>query len=429
MPGRARDARLLVLVAAWLLGGCASGPADSPRHVLPDMPVTRDGSRVSLSTDAPDAAVAPALDRLEKLELLLDRAFPWLAPPRDRVLVLLIDDEGRFRAVARGHGVPSGGASEFSCRSGEVVLRWKPEEFGQGPAEVEGWVQSPRVAPLAEVLFRRRLEATYGPELSRTALEDGCARLFGEAAAHELGEVREAERRMRDDLVDAFLPLFLGGEPVLARTLLARGSSAGPHASARSHKPVEQRATAYAVARWLVVSGEGERGARDFDLAFAAAAGRPGASDALEARGRDLAAHEGEFERWLRGKTTAALLDALGGEPVAAARWEARAALKLVAAVDVEVADQALPKERAAVVERARAEVEARTTVRFADEFDGPLREERDRRRPGGLERIVASARRTLEERGRGYGHPSLEEMKGQLGRSLEARQRSLSAP
>jgi hypothetical protein len=406
-----------IALALLALAGCAAEPVAVARHDLPQLSERR-GTRVLLRTDLGDPNAAAALERLEKLEALLDRRFPWLMAARDPVTVLVIEGEGAFHELAHAHGVPPGGASAFSCSAGEVVIRWKPEEWGQGP--IEGWVQSPRSSLVAEVLFRRRLEANYGASIERTSLEDGCARLFSEDAALELGERREAARRSRDDLLEAFLPLFLGSEPVLAKTALARGSNAVVRAPANSTKPLRARAVAYAVARFLL-DGAGGRRAEIVPRVFDAAAGRLGAEEEL-AREPDLRASEAEFDRWLRDATVESLLAAVRDEPVLAARWEALGALRVLTAVNLDIDDGASSAVRAEIAAGARAEIAARKTVLFAEEFDAALDALRGRHQPGGLERLVAQARAELDDRARGYGHPAIEEFRGQIGRVLEAR-------
>jgi hypothetical protein len=410
------------IVLPLLLGACAAEPEAPGLHDLTSLE-RREGPHVALRTDLPPALAGATLDRLEKLEALLDKRFPFLQTPPDRVLAIVVEDEGHFRLLAHAHGVPPGGATAFSCARGEVAIRYRPDEWGEAPPG--SWSQGPRGGSVAEAVFRRRLEATYGPSLERTWLEDGCARAFAEEAARETGEAREAARRSRDDLLDAFLPLFLGAEPRLAKTVLARGRAAVPHGSEKGQRPAHDRAVAYAVARFLLESQNGDRAAI-VRAAFEAAAGKPGAADELAAREPDLRALEPAFEGWLRSAVTDALLDALENEPVLAARWETRAALRLVAAVDVELDDAATKEQRTAIVARARAEVASRKTVRFADEFDQALLDVREHHRSGALERLVAHARSELDERARGYGHPAIEELRGQLGKVLEARLKSL---
>jgi hypothetical protein len=327
---------------------------------------------------------------------------------------VLLADEGAFRDLAHAHGVPPGGATEFSCLAGEGrrVRRLRPA--------------------LGEVLFQRRLEASYGA-LERTWLEDGCGRVFAEDAARELGEKTEAARRARDDLVDAFLPIFLGAEPALAKTALrlpglrpggAGGRTASVHGAEKSGRPGQARALAYAVARYLL---EAESSAHTDVIreAFAAAAGREGAAEKLAAREPELRAAEPAFERWLRAQTTDALLDALAKEPILAARREARSALRLVTGVDVVIDDGAPTERRAALVAAAREPIARERTVRFTDELEPRLAELRgSRRRSGALEQVVASARALLEERSRGFGHPAVEEWRGQLGKVIDRKLR-----
>jgi hypothetical protein len=406
------------------LSGCAAGAGVAPTHDDASLPL-REGKRVALRSDLDEQPAAQALERLEKLEALLDRRFPWLEAPHGLARAFVLVEERKFREVARSHDVADPGVGAFACSSGEVVVRYRPEEWGQGPSE--GWILAPRSAPVTEAVFRRRLESSFGAALERTRLEDGCARLFSFYAARELGETREAQRRERDDLLNAFLPLFLGSEPELARTMSLRGSGADAHAPRKSAKVTGIPGLNYAIARYLVEADGGKR-VPMLRAALDAAAGKPGAEDAWAKVREGLAAEEAPFERWLRGATIDSLLDALQDEPVQAARWEARGALRLVAAIDVSEDEVATPEERAGLIAKARAVAGKIKTVRYLDEVEGRLEGLRDRRQPGGLEKVLDEARRELDARSQGYGHPAVEEGRARLGQALQERMKELSA-
>ncbi len=418
------------LVALLVLAGCAA-PGEGPIHDLSGLEA-RDGARISLETDL-DADLAKAvLERLEKTEKALDEKQAWLAPRPGRVKVLVVGDEGRYREIARSHGVTDPALGAFACSAGEVVVRFRPEEWGQGPQE--GWFLAPRSAPVSEALFRQRLELTYGPSLERTRLEDGCARFFVAQAARELGEAAEANRRERDDLLAAYLPIFLGGGRVVASTAEAKGTAAEDHGSKRSARLLGAPSLSYAVARYLVEAEGGQkipllravfRGATDEPATADHAIGPPGAG-ATSTHDR-LDAEEDRFARWLRDRTVDALLDALGSEPIPAARWEARSALRLIAQMDIDETEAASPDELARRLGRARIEARKVPTVRFTEEFDAQLLAAS--RSHGGLEKIVGVARAELERRAAGFGHPAIEEGKTHLGAALEGRLRALTAP
>jgi hypothetical protein len=337
------------------------------------------------------------------------------------VRVLVLANEVLYRDVARSHGVHDPAAGAFACSAGEVVIRFRPEEWGQGPRE--GWLLGPRSAPVSDALFRQRLEARYGGSLAHTRLEDGCARAFCEQAARELGEAPEAARRERDDLLAAFLPIFLGCERVLASTATASGSAAEEHGSRRSGRSLGAPALNYAVARFLAESEGGKR-APLLGSIFAHAAGEE-RDDGAKVRER-LDEEEEAFERWLRDATVSALLDAMTSEPVAASRWEARSALCLVAAMDLDDDVAASPEERAQRIAEARLEAQRVRPVRFVEEFDGQLLAAR--RNHGNVEKVVRTARAELDRRAAGYGHPALEDGRARLGQAFQERLRELTA-
>lgn len=412
-----------------VLGACSSyEPA--PSHDDAGL-ASKEGTRVLLRTDLDPSSQAVVLDRLERIEKVLAEKDAWLPSSKEPVKVLVLGDEGTFRSIARSHGVNDPGTSAFACTAGEVVIRYRPEEWGQGPHE--GWFLAPRSAPVSEALFRQRLEATFGGKLERTRLEDGCARAFVEQAARELGETPEAARRSRDDLLDAFLPLFLGAERALARTATASGNNASERGPKKSARVAGAPGLNYAVGRFLMESDGGKR-MPVLRALFEHAAGAPvGSSSVSDSKDKEFEAartrldeDEDIFERWLRDQTVSALFDALENEPVPAARWEARSALQLLAGMDLDDAQAAGPDERARRIARARVEAKKIRAVRFTEEFDGKLLGAR--RTHGNMKDIVSEAKRELDRRAKGYGHPALEDGRLKLGQHLEERLRELSA-
>jgi len=404
---------------ALLLAGCASSGA-TVVHDDPQL-ASHEGERVILKTDLDAAVASQALDRLERLEKLLDTKESWLAAPRDPVKALVIADEVRFRHIAHSHGVQDPGLGAFACSAGEVVIRYRPEEWGQGP--VEGWFVAPRLGPVALAVFRRRLEQAYGANLERTRVEDGCGRAFVEKAARELGEGPEAARRARDDLLDAFLPIFLGGDHMLARTALATGSSAVDHGVRRGSGRAQGPGISYAVARFLVESDGGKR-IWILQAILRHAAGGPEDDDWARAHVQ-LDQDEGVFERWLRDATVSELLDALEKEPVSAARWEARAAVRLLTKIDIDENAAPSPDEYARAVARARIDAKKLPQVRFTEEWDGTLLSAR--RAHASMEKVLGEVRKELDRRSRGYGNPALEDGRARLGQALQERLRELS--
>lgn len=406
------------VAALILVLGCAApqGPDHEPRGLQ-----AREGERVALATDLDPALAGIVLDRLEKTEQALEQRVRWLAPPSVRVRVLVIGDDVLYRGVARSHGVTDPATGAFACSAGEVVVRFRPEEWGQGPRE--GWFLAPRSAPVSEALFRQRLEARYGGALTRTRLEDGCARAFAEQAALQLGEAAEATRRERDDLLSAFIPIFLGSDRVLAKTATASGSAAEEHGSSRSTRSQGAPALGYAVARFLS-EADGAKRAPLVAAILAHAAGEPG--EGGQGVYDRLDQDEEEFERWLRDATVSALLDALASEPVPAARWEARSALRLVAGMDLDDEAAATPEERAQRIERARAEARKLKSVRLIDEFDSRLLAARHNH--SSLEKVLGAAKAELDRRAAGYGHPAIEEGRARLGQAFQERLKELTA-
>jgi hypothetical protein len=373
-----------------------------------------------------DAQTATLVNlRLELIEKVLEDRHAWLGPPKDRVTVLVVSSDETYRSIARSHGVMDPQTSAFACSAGEVVVHFRADEWGLGPQE--GWVLSPRSAPVSEAIFRRRLEEHFGAQLAHTRLEDGLARLFVEQAARELGEAPEASRRQRDDLLDAFLPLFLGGERTLAKTALATGAQATERGSKKGFHVTGAPALNYAVARYLLEADGGSRLPLARTILEHAAA--PVSSSSVDAAFDDartrLEGDEEKFERWLRDATANALLDAIEAEPVQAARWEARSALRLISAMDLDDEPGASPDARARRIGRARLEVKRIATVRFTEEYDARL--VATKRGHGGLERVVTDAKKDLDRRAAGYGHPALEEGRARLGQALQERLRELT--
>lgn len=416
-----RTRKPLLAALTPFLAACAMAPSE-PQHDDPSLPLVA-GERVDVRTDLADPKDAVA--RLDRMEGLLDEAFPWLPAPPGRTRVLLLADTERFREVARSHEVPEhGGATAFACTAGEVVILYRPDEWGA--AANLTWLDMPRSAPVAEAVFRQRLEANMGKGLQRTRIEDGLARIFSGRVAHTFGEALEADRRDRDDLVNAYLPIFLDTDPeALVRSARARGSEAEVHGSRSAPRVLAAPAAAYAVARFLLEADKGKR-AGLVKLLLQAASGDVASEADWEKEQVNLAQDSEAYARWLRQETEVALLAGIATDPVPAARWDAQGALHLISGILVD-ADAAATKEaRASAVERARDLMSRAGTVRFVEEFDAPLAVARDHHRPGDLEGIVRDARALLDERARGYAHPALEEARASLGKALEERLKEL---
>ncbi len=119
-------------------------------------------------------------------------------------------------------------------------------------------------------------------------------------------------------------------------------------------------------------------------------------------------------------------MPALASEPVPAARWEARSALRLVAGMDLDDEAAATPEERAQRIERARAEARKLKSVRLIDEFDSRLLAARHNH--SSLEKVLGAAKAELDRRAAGYGHPAIEEGRARLGQAFQERLKELTA-
>ena len=226
----------LVVLCTLLLVGCRGPEQAAAIHEDPTLAVYP-GERAQVETDLPPDEAQAAAVEVGLLEQILDTAFPFLAPPAQPGRTLLVADAARFALLAQDHDV-SEEAGAFVCDQGEVVVRRRPQV--EGPP----YPTEPRVRPLAAALFRRRLLGSLGADLQPTWLEEGLTQVFVELAAHEQGDAALAVRRARESLLDAYLPLFLGGEPTLARLASARGR--------RKMQRTGDEATAWAAIRFLL---------------------------------------------------------------------------------------------------------------------------------------------------------------------------------
>jgi hypothetical protein len=367
-----------------------------------------EGPRARVRSDLPPEQAQAFLARLETLELALDSAFPWLPPAEPAPLTLVLGDAARFALVARDHGVEASGGA-FSCRNGEVVLRYREGEWlrRDGPP----FALEPRVRPLAAACLRRRLERFEG--LEETWLEEGLVLVFVELAAVAFEDTGHAVRQNRERLLDAFLPTYLGGKPALARLVAARGPN--------ETKRAGSAALAWAALRFMLADAEltpfVELGLRQ---ASGAEVDVPW-KDALAV----LAAREDAFERYLLEAVLRELLLAFRDAPTPVDRWEAAAALRLIANVDLDT--DAGAEKRAALVRATEAHfAEQPVATRFLARFDADLRlVNQARSRLQAQARLSKIVRKEFVRRAAGYGHPAVERARRDLGRAL---QRALEA-
>lgn len=409
------------LVAAALTGlgleGCASAPATPPPdaidlHDAQDLEQL-DGPRALLRSDLPPGEAREALRTLEGLEAALDVAFPFLPAPATPPRTIVLANPARFALHAKEHRVdrPSGA---FLCGRGEVFVQ---HERGPAPGDVAVPLE-PVIRPLAAAVFRRRLVAGFGPELPETWLEEGLAMIFVDVvgSTDSPGSRLEARLRLqvRERLLDAYLPLYLGGPPALLEVVSVRGRE--------EKRRRGTRAAAWAACRFLL---QDAARARLLELALRQAAGAaPDEASWTQARA-ELLALEPTFEAWLRDAVHEELLQALTGAPTPVDRWEAAAALRLLANIDL---DPDLPDDERIRAVAVTRELLAREPAppRFLAQFEGELAHVRQARsRLQAMSRVHARARKELERRSQGYGHPAVEAARKDLGPAL---QRALEA-
>ncbi len=396
-----RPLSAVLLIAAWT-AGCV-GPSAGVAHDLPELPLLQ-GPRALLRSDLSPAEATDALARLEALEAALDTAYPFVPAPGPATVprVLVLSDPARFALVAREHGVAAD-AGAFVCTRGEVVAADRPEEAADAPP----YPLEPPVRPLAAALLRRRLLATYAA-LPATWLEEGLAAAYVDLVADD-APARAATRR-RERLLDAYLPLFLGGEPALRRTVEVRGRDA--------MQRFGSRALAWAAVSFLLAAPErAALLARALEQQAAPGAAGPG-DDVLAA----LDGLEPAFEAWLQAETIAALLEAVRAAPHPVDRWESAAALRLLANVDLDAEAEDVPRARQVAATPALLEQHP-PPVRFLDAYAeeiAAVASARNRLRAmASLRKRVAAE---LERRVQGYGHPAIERARAQVPRALQRR-------
>ncbi len=396
-----------------MLAGCVApggGPADLHE---PGALAEVVGARARLRADLDPERARAALALVEGLEDGLDTAFPFLSGAVGAVgsaapLTVVVGDPARLALHAREHGI-TGAAGAFACGRGEVFALAPPDllpiagvdEAGPTPLE-------PPSRPLAAALLRRRLLARLGGELQETWLEDGLALVWADAAAPP-AHAAQVRRRSRERLLDAHLPLFLGGPRALEAVACARGPAA--------KRQVGSPALAWAVVRFLLAEG-GRDGARLLVLALEDAAGLA-PQGALEAARGELRGLEPAFERWLHRAVREELLEALLRAPHAADRWEAAAALRLLANVALD--PDAQGPERARQVQGAATLLdEDPGPLRLLDLFQTELAQVAQARARGpAAAALEQRVRQELDRRAAGWGHPALEAARQSLRRAI----------
>lgn len=395
-----------------VLAACAGPPqqegALADLHDAADLPLL-EGARAELRTDLPPGEDEEVLRTLEALEGALDVAFPFLPAPAAPPRTVVLGEPARFALHAREHGLGSRPAGAFLCGRGEVFALHEPAPL---PDDVAVPME-PLIRPLAAAVFRRRLVAGMGADLPETWLEEGLAMVFVEVVAPDRAGGR-LRVKARERLLDAYLPLYLGGPPALATTV----ATVGPEEKRRRGS----RALAWAACRFLLDDAERTPLLVTALRRAARALERPAEWD--EARAR-LEALEPEFEAWLRRAVQEEVLVALAAAPTPVDRWEAAAALRLLANVDL---DPDLPDDA-----RARAVAATRRMLdedpgppRFLAQFEPDLARVRAARsKLQAMSRVHAAARKELERRSQGYGHPAVEAARQGLGPAL---QRALDA-
>jgi len=126
------------------------------------------------------------------------------------------------------------------------------------------------------------------------------------------------------------------------------------------------------------------------------------------------------FERFLQRALLTALLEAVRTEPTPVDRWEAAAALRLVANLDlkVDLGDEL----RTLQVRRAETILaKAMPNVRMLDKFAADIAiAATARSRLQALRRLRKRVRKEFARRSKGYGHPAVEAARQDLGRALQ---------
>lgn len=400
---------VVVVSGALSLAACASapeaaqtGPTAADRlHDADDLPLYA-GTRSTLRSDLPPPDAEQVLARLDALEQALDVAFTFLpagvTPPR----TIVIGQPARFALHAKEHGIDRP-AGAFLCRRGELFAQHEEE----GAPDDVAVPLEPLIRPLASAAFRRRLVGGFGADLPATWLEDGLAMVFVDLMASERAQAR-LQLAARERLLDAYLPLYLGGPPGLGEVISARGD-----AEKRRHG---SSALAWAACRFLLDDAERTR------LLVTALRHHAGALDdpAWEDARARFAALEPAFETWLRDRVHVEILVAIVEAPTPVDRWEAAAALRLLANIDIDADLPADERVRAVDVTRqmlAKDPVPTRFLTLFQGDF---ARVRAARSKLQAMARLRAVASKEFERRAKGYGHPAVEAARRTLGSALQ---------
>ncbi|RMG12001.1 MAG: hypothetical protein D6731_14695 [Planctomycetota bacterium] len=372
-------------------------------HDDPDLPL-RSGVRIRLRSDLPPQEAEACLSRLEVIEGAIDSAFPWLEEPPGPRTTLVLADPARYALHASDHEADPA-SDAFVCAEGEVVARHRPSVVDDRPP----FPTEPSVRPLAAALLRRRLLARYGADLPPTWIEEGLAQVTVDLAASALGEEGPLRRRTLERLVDATLPLYLGGRPALARLLAARGRAEMRRAG--------NAALAWGAVRFLLADAQRSR---LVSAALAEAGGLPSAEEDWEEALAEARRQESAFEAFLLGALLEELLATYEEAPRPVDRWEAAACLRLVANIDLDA--EADDETRARLVEGARRILrEHPPAPRFLDRYVAELdRLGATRSRLAAMRRLQRAVRHELLRRSQGYGHPAIERALRDLPRALQ---------
>jgi hypothetical protein len=392
-------------LSLFCAAGCQSGPP--PRlEADPELEVVR-SEVIELRTDLEPEQAQTWLARLERMNELLDGTLSFCEAPSTPAVCVVIGDPARFALYAQARKVDAS-AGAFVTAAGEVVYRFRAEDWQlqSGPP----YPIEPRSRPIAAALLRARLLRTYGPGLEKTWVEEGLAQRFAELAAREIeGRPPGEGAHRRQHLIDAFLPLHLGAQPVLGTLLSARGAQEmGKHGSP---------ALAWAGVGFLAST---DSGGKILAGALADAAELEGAEGEFRSLLEASQSLERPFERYLLDETLGALLDAVRSAPTPVDRWESAAVLRLVANLDL---DPDLPEAKRAYQVDASIPLleENPPPTRFLDRYQAELRELHGRRSQlEAMRRIQRRIQREFQRRTQGYGHPAVEEARKGLGRALQ---------
>jgi len=398
---------LLLSALLLALAGCAA-PPPAPLVEPQDLPA-REGARVRLRTDLPDAEAKDALAECDAIEDALDAAVPFLPAPSALPLVIAVADPARHALLAKEHGVDRP-AGAYVVGADMVVVRWEPEAPPMVGRDDEPVALEPPLRPLAAASLRRRLLAGLGP-LPPTWLEDALAEVFVEAALG-VDPSRGAAARRRERLLDAYLPLYLGAPPAVVTVCSPRATKSDPRR--RSEAGVNP-ALAAAVVRFCLLDPDRAKLLRR-SLERAA-----GLVDDVEwaTVTAALAGLDAPFERWLAESVRHALLEQLVLAPWPVDRWEAASALRLLCNVDLDADADDDTRERQA--DATRELLQKEPPQRFLAGFRGELGKATDARsRLQALSYVQKMVLGELDRRAKGYGHPAIDAARADLGRALQ---------